>query len=40
VQQIVQEHSGTIEVRSELGKGTSFELRLPAATPQTALHTM
>lgn len=40
VQQIVQEHSGTIEVRSELGKGTSFELRLPAATPQAALHTM
>jgi two-component system sensor histidine kinase AtoS len=40
VQQIVQEHSGTITVHSELGKGTSFELRLPAAVPQASPHTV
>ena len=34
VQQIVQEHSGTITVHSELGEGTSFELRLPITASQ------
>jgi signal transduction histidine kinase len=40
VQQIVQEHSGTIAVHSELGKGTSFELRLPVATSQASPQTI
>jgi two-component system sensor histidine kinase AtoS len=39
VQQIVQEHSGTIAVHSELGKGTSFEVRLPVAAPQASPQT-
>ena len=30
VQQIVQEHAGTIEVHSQIGNGTSFVIRLPA----------
>ena len=38
VQQIVQEHNGTIEVHSELGTGTSFVLHLPAAASYAAPH--
>src|SRR5215510_16224603 len=30
VSQIVSEHGGTVEVQSELGKGTSFRLTFPA----------
>lgn len=31
---IMQEHSGTIEVASEVGEGTTFKLKLPAARKQ------
>jgi len=31
---IIEEHGGTIEAASELGKGTSFILRLPVAHPK------
>ncbi|NNG46835.1 MAG: HAMP domain-containing histidine kinase, partial [Deltaproteobacteria bacterium] len=31
---IVQEHNGKIEVNSEVGKGTSFHVFIPAADDQ------
>lgn len=34
-QAIVQAHGGRVAVESELGKGTTVELRLPAATPDS-----
>jgi signal transduction histidine kinase len=30
VRHVIENHGGTIEVRSELGRGTTFEVRLPA----------
>ena len=36
VQQIVQEHSGTIDVQSEPARGTTFVIRLPLSGPQPA----
>ncbi|HEY9784642.1 MAG TPA: ATP-binding protein [Candidatus Obscuribacterales bacterium] len=35
---IVDEHKGTIGVESKEGKGSMFWVKLPAATPQDALH--
>jgi CheY-like chemotaxis protein len=32
---IIQRHHGSIEIRSELGRGTAFALRLPVATTTT-----
>jgi two-component system sensor histidine kinase SenX3 len=31
VKHVIENHGGTIDVRSELGRGTAFEVRLPAA---------
>jgi len=31
---IIEQHGGTIEVRSRLGEGTTFEVRLPCTKPQ------
>ena len=31
VKHVVENHGGSVEVRSELGRGTRFEVRLPAA---------
>ncbi|MGH2673730.1 MAG: sensor histidine kinase [Actinomycetota bacterium] len=33
VKHVVENHGGSIEVESELGRGTTFQVRLPAASP-------
>lgn len=33
VRRVVEEHGGTVTMQSEVGKGTQFSLRLPAAMP-------
>ena len=33
VKHVVENHGGTIEVESELGRGTTFRIRFPAASP-------
>jgi len=35
VKTIVEAHGGTINVKSKLGEGTEFMLRIPAAPPET-----
>ena len=35
VKTIVEAHGGTINVKSKLGEGTEFTLRIPAAPPET-----
>jgi signal transduction histidine kinase len=36
VKHVVENHGGTMEVESELGRGTMFEVRFPAAPPPSA----
>ncbi|NTV45571.1 MAG: GHKL domain-containing protein [Chlorobiales bacterium] len=36
VYKIIQQHNGTIQVHSEVGKGTAFEIRIPCTQPKTA----
>jgi PAS domain S-box-containing protein len=36
VQQIISEHKGTIQYRSQIGKGTTFTIVLPVTTPADA----
>lgn len=33
VRKIAREHGGTVDFKTQLGKGTSFEVRIPAGTP-------
>jgi two-component system phosphate regulon sensor histidine kinase PhoR len=37
VKQIVEEHGGTVEVRSREGQGSTFTFTLPVAVPRDAL---
>ena len=32
---IIQKHHGTMEVKSEVGKGTEFTIRLPVSAGET-----
>jgi signal transduction histidine kinase len=34
VKHVVENHGGTLEVESELGRGTTFRVRLPATSPR------
>jgi signal transduction histidine kinase len=34
VRKIAEEHGGTVTCKSKLGKGTAFEIRIPAGTPE------
>ena len=36
VRHVAENHGGTVTVTSELGRGSTFEVRLPAGTPDEA----
>ncbi|NTW48963.1 MAG: GHKL domain-containing protein [Chlorobiales bacterium] len=40
VYKIIQQHNGSIQVQSEVGKGSVFEIRIPCKQPKTAPSTL